>query len=139
MGTPVFSDADQQAFLGKCTVIANDFSTIELEPGEMYDGQHVVAEAAADLCGMQVMLDLMGKMDSPDYKSFYAKGAEFYAETVSPLVYPQFKTDGHPLHYLRVNVNAQMFEPFYETYGVTEGDGMYLAPGKRITIWGKNA
>ena len=138
-GTPVFSDADLQAFLGKCAEISGYFSTIELEPGEMYDGQHVVVEAAADLCGMQAMLDLMSKMDSPDYKAFYAKGAEFYAQTVSPLVYPQLKTDGHPLHYLRINVNAQMFEPFYKTYGVTEGDGMYLAPDKRITIWGKNA
>ena len=89
--------------------------------------------------GMQVMLDLMAKMDNPDYEGFYAKGAELYAETVSPLVYPQLKTDGHPLHYLRVNVNAQMFEPFYETYGVTEGDGMYLAPDKRIAIWGESA
>ena len=138
-GAPVFSDADLQAFLGKCAEISDYYSTVELEPGEMYDGQHVVVEAAADLCGMQVMLDLMGKMDSPDYKAFYAKGAEFYAETVSSLVYPQLKTDGHPLHYLRVNVNAQMFEPFYEAYGVAEGDGMYLAPDKRITIWGKNA
>ena len=138
-GAPVFTDADLQTFLGKCAEISDYFSTVELEPGEMYDGQHVVVEAAADLCGMQVMLDLMGKMDSPDYEAFYAKGAEFYAQTVSPLVYPQLKTDGHPLHYLRVNVNAQMFEPFYETYGVTEGNDMYLAPGKRITIWGKNA
>ena len=138
-GAPVFTDADLQTFLGKCAEISDYFSTVELEPGEMYDGQHVVVEAAADLCGMQVMLDLMGKMDSPDYEAFYAKGAEFYAQTVSPLVYPQLKTDGHPLHYLRVNVNAQMFEPFYETYGVTEGNDMYLAPDKRITIWGKNA
>ena len=82
---------------------------------------------------------LTGKMDSPDYGGFYAKEAEFYAETVSPLVYPQLKTDGHPLHYLRINVNAQMFEPFCETYDVTEGNGMYLAPDKRITIWDKNA
>lgn len=138
-GTPVFSDADEQAFLGKCAEIADYYSSMELEPGEMYDGQHVVVEAAADLCGMQVMIDLMGKMDSPNYEDFYAKGAEFYAETLSPLAYPQSKTDGHPLHYLRINVNAQMFEPFYKTYGVTEGDGMYLAPDKRITIWGKNA
>ena len=138
-GTPVFTDADQKAFLGKCAEISDYYSTIELEPGEMYDGQHVVVEAAADLCGMQVMLDLMGRMDSPDYEAFYAKGAEFYAETVSSLVYPQLKTDGHPLHYLRVNVNAQMFEPFYKAYGVAEGDGMYLAPDKRIVIWGKDA
>lgn len=26
-----------------------------------------------------------------------------------------------------------------KTYGVAEGDGMFLAPDKRITIWGKDA
>ena len=27
----------------------------------------------------------------------------------------------------------------YEALGVTEGDTMYLAPEKRIVIWGENA
>lgn len=26
-----------------------------------------------------------------------------------------------------------------KTYGVAEGDGMFLAPDKRIAIWGKDA
>lgn len=45
--------------------------------------------------------------------------------------------DNHPLGNLRVNVNAQMFDGFYDTYGAQEGDGMYLAPEDRIRVWGE--
>ena len=27
------------------------------------------------------------------------------------------------------------FDEFYETYGIQTGDGMYLAPEDRITVW----
>ena len=43
--------------------------------------------------------------------------------------------DKHPSAYLDVNGPAQMFEEFYETYDVKEGDGMYLAPDARIALW----
>jgi len=45
--------------------------------------------------------------------------------------------DSHPLNYLRTNVNVQMFDEFYETYGVQEGDGMYLPEDQRIQFWGE--
>ena len=41
----------------------------------------------------------------------------------------------HPLSFYRVNVGVQQFDEFYDTYGVQEGDGMYLAPDKRIKVW----
>ena len=44
-------------------------------------------------------------------------------------------TDTHPLHYLRGNVTVQQFDEFLETYGIREGDGMYLAPEDRIAVW----
>ena len=47
----------------------------------------------------------------------------------------QHETDPHPLDFLRVNVLVQQFDEFYETYGVVEGDGMYLDPEKRIKVW----
>ena len=47
--------------------------------------------------------------------------------------------DVHPLPNLRVNVNLQMYDPIYDVLGVTEGDGMYLAPSERIIFWGPNA
>ena len=43
--------------------------------------------------------------------------------------------DEHPLSYSRTNVPVQQFEEFYETYGVKEGDNMYLAPEDRLIIW----
>ena len=46
-----------------------------------------------------------------------------------------FSNDVHPLAFYRINVGVQQFDEFYETYGVKETDGMYLAPEKRISVW----
>ena len=43
--------------------------------------------------------------------------------------------DEHPVPYLRVNIPVQQYEEFVETYGVKEGDGMYVAPEDRICVW----
>jgi len=32
-------------------------------------------------------------------------------------------------------VTVQQMQEFYDTYDVKEGDGMYLAPEDRISIW----
>ena len=41
----------------------------------------------------------------------------------------------HPLAYLRVNVSVQQFDAFFRTYGIGEGDGMYVPPAERIALW----
>ena len=35
----------------------------------------------------------------------------------------------------RVNTIVQQFPQFYETYGITEGDGMRLKPEDRVPVW----
>ncbi|MDO4983326.1 MAG: M13-type metalloendopeptidase [Eubacteriales bacterium] len=45
------------------------------------------------------------------------------------------KKDEHPPEFYRVNASVQQFEEFYDCYGIEEGDGMYLAPEKRIAVW----
>ena len=45
------------------------------------------------------------------------------------------KTDTHPLPYLRCNYTLMQIDEFYETYDIKPGDGMYLAPDERISIW----
>ena len=45
------------------------------------------------------------------------------------------ETDVHPLHFLRVNVTVQQVEDFYEAFDIRPGDGMHLAPEKRIPVW----
>ena len=47
----------------------------------------------------------------------------------------RIKEDVHPLPFLRTNANVQQLQEFYDAFGVEPGDGMYLAPEKRITLW----
>ena len=43
--------------------------------------------------------------------------------------------DVHSPAELRANMMPRNFSEWYETFGVTAEDGMYLAPEKRIVIW----
>jgi putative endopeptidase len=44
-------------------------------------------------------------------------------------------SDSHSVAKVRVNAVLSMLDEFYETYGVGESDGMYVAPEERIHIW----
>ena len=45
------------------------------------------------------------------------------------------KVDPHSPGMFRGNGTLMNQAPFYQAFGVKEGDGMYLAPGKRVNIW----
>ena len=136
---PVYDEADVDAFVAKTSALAQYYSGIELHPEVVLDGQALVAEAAADLSGMQAMLEIARASDDFDYQRFFDNMCKTWAQVIPRAVFSVFAADTHPLANLRVNVNSQMFDPLYDTFGVVEGDGMYLAPDKRIVMWGPNA
>ena len=37
--------------------------------------------------------------------------------------------------YLRINTTLQQYDEFLDFYGITEGDGMYLALEDRVNVW----
>jgi Predicted metalloendopeptidase len=43
--------------------------------------------------------------------------------------------DVHAPAPLRANVQAQNMDEFYDAFDVKDGDGMWLAPDKRVNIW----
>jgi putative endopeptidase len=45
------------------------------------------------------------------------------------------KEDNHSAGHIRINSVVQHIDDWYELFGVTEGDALYLAPEQRITIW----
>ena len=99
-------------------------------------GQNVDTEMAADMTGLQCALRMASKIEDFDYDAFFTKYAQMngslcvYSSELS-----QLTQDAHPLDFLRTNVPVQQFEEFYTTYGITEGDNMYLAPEDRLVIW----
>ena len=43
--------------------------------------------------------------------------------------------DEHANYGVRVNTVLSNFQEFYDTYGISENDAMYVKPENRITIW----
>lgn len=136
---PVYSDADVDKFVLKSSTLALYYSKLEIAPGQTVSGELVAGEATADLCGMQACLKLAESTDGFDYDSYFASVSNMWAEVITKDKMQQQTLDTHPMNNLRVNVNFQMFDVTYDKLGITEGDGMYLAPSERIVIWDKDA
>jgi len=127
---------DKAAFDERVSEVSAYFSQFETLPGLYVNGELVRGEAVADLGGMSCMLEIAKGIEDFDYEMFFEAYANNWKmacteESLENAVH----TDEHPLNYLRVNAIVQQFEEFYDTYDVKEGDGMYLAPEKRLAVW----
>ncbi len=129
---------DMSAFSEKAgKVSAYYFGYKPFEGADAYpiDNQ-LSAEAIADMGGVRATLMIASKEEDFDYDLYFRSFASVWRKLDPKGVeIERIRTDVHPLAYLRVNVTLQQFDEFYDTYGIKEGDGMYLAPEKRIAIW----
>ena len=128
---------DSMTFADRCDRVTQYYSTIRpFAGGSVYNGSMVTGEATADMGGIRITLDLARSHSGFDYDAYFRQFAAIWAESVpEDILINNFQTDVHPLNYLRVNVGLQQFEEFYETYGIAEGDGMYLSADRRIAVW----
>ena len=133
---PVLSPDDVDDFVERRQRLIDYYDGIEIDDDTHVNGVNVSVEAAADLTGMQVALRYLSEQPDSQDAAFFESLAHVFASVYAPEMTKMLATDAHPLDYLRVNVNSQMFEDFYATYGCKEGDGMFLAPEERVNIWG---
>ena len=104
--------------------------------GQPVIGDNIQTEAIADMGGMKAMLILASQIEDFDYDLFFTSYANVWKGiSTYEMEYYCLTSDTHPLNYLRTNCTVQQFQEFYDTYGVEEGDGMYLAPEDRIAVW----
>ena len=131
-----WSKKDYEQFTVKAQKIANFYNQIEVLPGSKINGYLTVGENIADIGGVSCLLDILDKMDMPNYKAFF----ESYATTwrqIATKEYTEYvlNLDVHSPNKFRVNGVLPQFQKFYDTYGITEKDGMYIKPTDRIGIW----
>ncbi|HJJ55015.1 MAG TPA: M13 family metallopeptidase, partial [Methanocorpusculum sp.] len=130
-----WADSDRQNFKEKEQKIADYFSSFEARPGEYLNGSIMTGEVIADLGGLSVVLDIARTKENFDYARFFTAYAQnMYMPQMNSL-YSTLLNDVHPPGMYRVNVNVQQYDEFLDTFNVTEGDQMYLAPENRLTIW----
>ncbi len=135
-GIAFLTEADREIFLGKVKAVEDYYNAITVMPGVNCSGTLLRVENTADLAGMKAAA-MLAKTKGLDLQAFFRENAKLYANAVPEALLPALLADTHALAYLRVNVNLQMVDEFYEAFDVREGDGMYVKPEERLKTWGK--
>lgn len=143
---------DTEAFEQLTKGLIAQFDAVEVLPGLNANGQYTLGENIADQGGLRVartaFLDSQKKkgvdINSEEAKingltpmqAFYMNYANVWAQNIRPEEMRSLTTgDVHSLGENRVNVTLRNITPFFEAFGITEGQPLYLAPDKQVVIW----
>jgi len=130
-----WKEEDVAAFEAKNQALADYISSMYPWKGENFTGANLSSESCADMGGIKVMLLLAKEIDGFDYDVFFRTFANYYLTKERLTRVYTMLDDVHPMDYIRTNLTLQQFDEFLETYDIKKGDGMYLAPEKRVNIW----
>lgn len=128
--------ADYAAFQALCQRVVTLYDGRESAPGIVCNGELTLSENIADLGAAACITQLEGEQKHPDYAALYTAMARIWCSSY-PREMRQYlaRTDVHAPDKLRGSLVLQNFDQFYEAFGITEGDGMWLAPEDRVVIW----
>ena len=111
------------------------FDGLETTAGSV-NGKLVVSENIADAGGLSCALEAAKSEPDADLREFFINWARIWGLKSSPEREKLLLAiDVHAPHVLRANIQPRNLADFYTVFGVKPGDGMYLAPEKRIHIW----
>lgn len=132
-----WTEQDQQAFTKKTQIVIDYLNQVKGIPsGKNLPGELASDELIADMGSMRCLLNIAKQDKDFDYQKFFKKYAQVWKDkSTIENIESQYLSDPHPLSYLRGNVVLQQFQEFYDTFDIQKGDGMYLAPEKRIAVW----
>lgn len=102
----------------------------------MTNGALTLTENTADLGGLSVVLELASKTEDFNYKEMFESWANLWMNVYYRGILEQLAVlDVHALDSVRINRTLQACDKFYEVYGITENDGMWVDPEERVSIW----
>ena len=127
---------DEYAFDKRANKLVRYYSGLTpVSRGSYLSGTLVSGEAIADMGGMKFALRLAEQKPDFDYDAFFRAYAEMWHSHRTYMTEIAYAQDSHPTAMLRTNVTLAQFDEFDKTYDIQPGDGMYVAPDDRITVW----
>ena len=143
---------DAEAFKTLTQGLVDQYSAVEVLPGLNANGQYTLGENIADQGGLRIaytaFLDSQkkkgvditseeAKIDGLDPSQvFYMNFANLWANNIRDEEIRRLTIgDVHSLGKNRVNVSLRNIKPFFEAFGIVEGDPMYLPESEQIIIW----
>ena len=131
-----WTSGDLKAFQDRVERVQKCFGAIDPIGSGCYDGAEVSGEAIADMGGLKVTMLVAGERPSFDYDAFFRAYAKSWVSVMSLAdATDLLANDTHPLDRDRVNVPVRELDEFFDTYDVTKGDGMWLDPAERVSVW----
>lgn len=130
-----WTEQDYAAFQELTERMVEQWDGLEISGGKV-NGRLVVSENIADNGGVAVTLEIMRTLDHPDFQKYFINWAKIWCQKAKEeYVQLLLVRDVHSPAPLRANIPPRNFPEWYEAFGVTAADKMYLPEDKRITIW----
>ena len=137
---------DSIRFREKTKVMEEFFDSIEVLPGLHANGKLTLGENIADHGGIKVAFQAyknatkdapLADIDgfTPDQRFFIAYANLWAASIRDEQIRVATKTDPHALGEWRVNGALPQIDAWYEAFGVTEDDAMFIPKADRVDVW----
>ena len=137
---------DAERFNQRAQVMVNFFDSIEVAPGVHANGRQTLGENIADYGGLQVSYQAFknATKDAPlatvdgftPEQRFFLAYAGVWANNIRPeSVLYLTKMDVHSLGEWRVNGALPQIDAWYDAFGITEKDPMFVPKAERVSIW----
>lgn len=137
---------DAARFKERTQVMVDFFNKIEVLPGLFANGELTLGENIADHGGLKIAFQAFrnATKDAPlgvengftPEQRFFLSYALLWAGNIrDEQIRVYTKSDPHSLARWRVNGALPHIPAWYDAFGITEGDAMYVAPEARVNVW----
>ena len=137
---------DTKNFEERTHVMRDFFNNIEVLPGLCGNGQLTLGENMADHGGLQVAFQAFKNATkdaplsdedgfTPEQRFFLAYAGVWAGNIRDEEIRNRTKSDPHSLGRWRVNGALPHIDAWYEAFGITEQDPMFVPKAERVDIW----
>lgn len=142
-----WTEADLEEFTKRGNQLAEQYDAIEVLDSVYINGKFTLGENIGDLGGvlgaydgLQLHFAENGRPENidgftPEQRFFMSWATVWRTLTREDALRTQIKTDTHSPGIYRATQPLKNIDAFYEAFDIKEGDGMWLAPEKRVRIW----
>jgi len=143
-----WTDSDAKAFDAEAQKLIDQANAFEVLPGLNANGELNVRENMADVGGItlayEALMDHLAEHPeenieidgmSPAERCFVGWAQLWTAKSSEQFLRMLVAGDGHPPSPYRAVAALQHVDAFYETFGIEEGDPMWLPPDQRVRAW----